>query len=205
MRCPKCGFISFDHLTSCAKCGKDIAEVASELQGTSIKLETPMFLSAALAGYGDREGSFEEISMETEVEEGVVDISMETEVEEGVDISMEDEPVEQEAPEMAGTEADIDFSFEEDEAQTDSSSFGEKVEEAGAPVAFDVDVEVEEEARPKAAEKTLEDLDFMGVPDDDDEGGLEFDLEDFLEDMDEDKPKSSGADDVDLDLDDQEI
>ncbi|MGB5884902.1 MAG: hypothetical protein WBG28_12450 [Desulfobulbales bacterium] len=202
MRCPKCGFISFDHLTSCAKCGKDIAEVASELQGTSIKLETPMFLSAALAGYGDREGSFEEISMETEVEEGVVDISMETEVEEGVDISMEDEPVEQEAPEMAGTEADIDFSFEEDEAQTDSSSFGEKVEEAGAPVSFDVDVEVEEEARPKAAEKTLEDLDFMGVPDDDDEGGLEFDLEDFLEDMDEDKPKSSGADDVDLDLDD---
>ncbi|MGB3649117.1 MAG: hypothetical protein WA992_11375 [Desulfobulbales bacterium] len=202
MRCPKCGFISFDPLTSCKKCGKDIAEVASELQGTSIKLETPMFLSAALAGYGDREGSFEEISMETEVEEGVVDISMETEVEEGVDISMEDEPVEQEAPEMAGTEADIDFSFEEDEAQTDSSSFGEKVEEAGAPVSFDVDVEVEEEARPKAAEKTLEDLDFMGVPDDDDEGGLEFDLEDFLEDMDEDKPKSSGADDVDLDLDD---
>jgi len=201
MRCPKCGFISFDHLTSCAKCGKDIAEVASELQGTSIKLETPMFLSAALAGYGEREGSFEEISMETEVEEGVVDISMETEVEEGVDISMEDEPVEQEAPEMAGAEADIDFSFEEDEAQTDSSSFGEKVEEAGAPVAFDVDAEVEEEARPKAAEKTLEDLDFMGVPDDD-EGGLEFDLEDFLEDMDEDKPRSSGADDVDLDLDD---
>jgi len=202
MRCPKCGFISFDHLTSCAKCGKDIAEVASELQGTSIKLETPMFLSAALAGYGDREGSFEEISMETEVEQGVVDISMETEVEEGVDISMEDEPVEQEAPEMAGAEADVDFSFEEDEAQTDSSSFGEKVEEAGAPVSFDVDAEVEEEARPKAAEKTLEDLDFMGVPDDDDEGGLEFDLEDFLEDMDEDKPKSSGADDVDLDLDD---
>ncbi len=200
MRCPKCGFISFDHLTSCAKCGKDIAEVASELQGTSIKLETPMFLSAALAGYGDREGSFEEISMETEVEEGV-DISMETEFEEGVDISMEDEPVEQEAPEMAGTEADIDFSLEEDEAKTDSSFFGEKVEEAGAPVSFDVDAEVEEEARPKAAEKTLEDLDFMGVPDDD-EGGLEFDLEDFLEDMDEDKPKSSGADDVDLDLDD---
>jgi hypothetical protein len=200
MRCPKCGFISFDHLTSCAKCGKDIAEVASELQGTSIKLETPMFLSAALAGYGDREGSFEEISMETEVEEGV-DISMETEFEEGVDISMEDEPVEQEAPEMAGTEADIDFSIEEDEAKTDSSFFGEKVEEAGAPVSFDVDAEVEEEARPKAAEKTLEDLDFMGVPDDD-EGGLEFDLEDFLEDMDEDKPKSSGADDVDLDLDD---
>jgi len=200
MRCPKCGFISFDHLTSCTKCGKDIAEVASELQGTSIKLETPMFLSAALAGYGDREGSFEEISMETEVEEGV-DISMETEFEEGVDISMEDEPVEQEAPEMAGTEADIDFSIEEDEAKPDSSFFGEKVEEAGAPVSFDVDAEVEEEARPKAAEKTLEDLDFMGVPDDD-EGGLEFDLEDFLEDMDEDKPKSSGADDVDLDLDD---
>ena len=189
MRCPKCGFISFDHLTSCAKCGKDIAEVASELQGTSIKVETPMFLSAALSGYGDREGSFEEISMETEVEEGV-------------DISMEDESVEEEALEMADTEADIDFSFDEDDAKTDSSSSEEKAEEAGEPVSFAVDAEAEEEAGPKAGEKTFEDLDFMGVPDDDVEGGLEFDLEDFLEDIDEDKPKSSGADVVDLDLDD---
>ena len=71
MRCPKCGFISFDHLTSCAKCGKDIAEVASELQGTSIKVETPMFLGAALAGYSENEDSFEEIAMEDEFDEGI--------------------------------------------------------------------------------------------------------------------------------------
>ena len=32
------------------------------------------------------------------------------------------------------------------------------------------------------------------------EGGLEFDLEDFIEDMDDDKSKSSASADIDLDL-----
>ena len=26
MRCPKCGYNSFDHLDSCKKCGKDLVE-----------------------------------------------------------------------------------------------------------------------------------------------------------------------------------
>jgi hypothetical protein len=189
MRCPKCGFISFDHLTSCSKCGKDIAETASELQGTSIKVETPMFLSAALASYADREESFEEHAMDAEVEEGI-------------DISMEDESVAEEALEMAGADADIDFSFEEEQAKTEispSEATEEETEEAGY---FAIDAEAEEDARPKAAEKTFEDLDFMGTVDEEEEGGLEFDLEDFLEDMDEDKAKSSSSDDLDLDLDD---
>lgn len=31
MRCPKCGYISFDYLSSCEKCGKDLEEVAAVL------------------------------------------------------------------------------------------------------------------------------------------------------------------------------
>ncbi|MEA2083057.1 MAG: hypothetical protein U9O82_02225 [Thermodesulfobacteriota bacterium] len=45
MRCPKCGFISFDHLTSCSKCGKELAETSDQLKGTSIKSHTSYFLS----------------------------------------------------------------------------------------------------------------------------------------------------------------
>jgi hypothetical protein len=189
MRCPKCGFISFDHLTSCAKCGKDIAEVASELQGTSIKVETPMFLSGALAAYADREESFEEHAMGAEAQEGI-------------DISMEDEFVEDEALEMAGAEADIDFSAEEDRVEMDISSSGEEAEEVEEPVHLRMEAEAEEETGAKDSAKTFEDLDFMGTVEEDEEGGLEFDLEDFLEDIDEDKSKSSSSDDIDLELDD---
>jgi hypothetical protein len=198
MRCPKCGFISFDHLTSCTKCGKDIAEVASELQGTSIKVEAPMFLSGALAAYADREASFEDHAMDAEDDEGI-------------DFSMEDEAVEEEAVEMAETEADVDFSIEEEEKESDISLAEAEAEEAAGTVeeakevaGQDFEAEVEEEAAPEMAEKTFEELDFIGAADEEEEGGLEFDLEDFLEDMDDEKPKASSRADVDLDLDDEE-
>lgn len=52
MLCPKCGYISFDHLTSCAKCNKDISVLASELSGTAVKAEYGFFLGAVIAGDG---------------------------------------------------------------------------------------------------------------------------------------------------------
>ena len=48
MRCPKCGFISFDHLTLCSKCGKELAETSDQLKGTSIRSHTSYFLGSVL-------------------------------------------------------------------------------------------------------------------------------------------------------------
>jgi len=42
MRCPKCGYISFDHLDSCRKCKKPIAQ--AEFQGTTYPDIVPTFL-----------------------------------------------------------------------------------------------------------------------------------------------------------------
>ena len=171
MRCPKCGFISFDHLTSCAKCGRDVSETASELQGTSIKTELPMFLGTALAAYSEREGSFEDQAMESEVDEGI-------------DFSMEEEGAEEEVVEMAAEEEEAgDFSFDE-EAEADISLTEAEAEE----VDFTLEAEVEEEVEPEPAADSFEELDFMGAADEEEEGVLEFDLEDFLED-DDDKSK----------------
>jgi hypothetical protein len=180
MRCPKCGFISFDHLASCSKCGRDISEVASELQGTSIKVETPMFLSGALAAFSESEESFEEHTMEDDVAGGI-------------DFNMEEAAVE-----MDAAEEDVDFSFEEEaedfdvvaeEEGADISLAEAEAEEAAGTAEDDVDIELEAEAEEEPAseevEDTFEELDFMGVADDEEEGGLEFDLEDFLEDDDE--------------------
>ena len=183
MRCPKCGFISFDHLASCSKCGRDISEVASELQGTSIKVEPPMFLSGALAAFAESEESFEEHAMEDDVAGGI-DFNME----------MEDEAVE-----MDAAAKDVDFSFEKEGG--DISLAEAEAEEAAGIAEEDVDIELEAEA-----EDTFEELDFMSSADEEEEGGLEFDLEDFIEDTDDDETQTSGDADtegLDLDLDDE--
>ena len=44
MRCPKCGYISFDHLETCKKCQKYIGDVGAEINGTTYNAETPLFL-----------------------------------------------------------------------------------------------------------------------------------------------------------------
>ena len=173
MRCPKCGFISFDHLTSCAKCGRDVSETASELQGTSIKTELPMFLGTALAAYSEREESFEDHAMESEVDDGI-------------DFSMDEEGAEEEVVEMAAEEEEaVDFSFEEEEeVEADISLAEAEAEEAAGTgeveeADFTLEAEAEEEVEPEAAADSFEELDFMGPADEEEDGGLEFDLEDF--------------------------
>ena len=44
MRCPKCGFISFDHLEVCKKCRKNISDTSTELNGTAYDYVAPLFL-----------------------------------------------------------------------------------------------------------------------------------------------------------------
>lgn len=44
MRCPKCGYISFDHIEICLKCKKDIKVVSDNLHGTVFNVSAPSFL-----------------------------------------------------------------------------------------------------------------------------------------------------------------
>jgi hypothetical protein len=48
MRCPKCSYISFDHLDACQKCGRNLTEIVGQIHGTSLKVEPPIFLGSAL-------------------------------------------------------------------------------------------------------------------------------------------------------------
>ncbi|WP_020677216.1 hypothetical protein [Geopsychrobacter electrodiphilus] len=50
MKCPKCGYNSFDHLDSCKKCGKDLAEHKARFNIRSVLLaEMPMELTSTVA------------------------------------------------------------------------------------------------------------------------------------------------------------
>lgn len=44
MRCPKCGYISYDHLDFCTQCNKEIGSLVSDINGTIYKAVAPSFL-----------------------------------------------------------------------------------------------------------------------------------------------------------------
>ncbi len=44
MRCPKCGYMTFDHLENCPKCKKNVSKIASKVVGTTYSAAAPLFL-----------------------------------------------------------------------------------------------------------------------------------------------------------------
>lgn len=44
MRCPQCGYISFDHTANCGKCSGSLIEANRQLNGTGLKTHSPSFL-----------------------------------------------------------------------------------------------------------------------------------------------------------------
>ncbi len=53
MRCPKCGYISFDHLDTCLKCNKKISKASDALNGTIFNVAAPSFLKVNLQSEED--------------------------------------------------------------------------------------------------------------------------------------------------------
>ena len=88
MRCPKCGYISFDHLDSCRKCKKKISGAVADLKGVVFEAVAPVFLA------------LEPKEPDLETEEGEVhqfdEESVEAE-EEGVELSLGEDEIEDDA------------------------------------------------------------------------------------------------------------
>ena len=104
MRCPKCGFISFDLVETCGKCGKNISEEMGLPPGTTTHIEPPRFLRLdAVKAEPETQAGVEE-EMEFETEEAVMD--MEEESSREIEFSLDDEP-ETEEVEMDLSTADI--------------------------------------------------------------------------------------------------
>jgi hypothetical protein len=48
MKCPKCGFVSYDHLSECKKCGANLVAVREVLGFSALKSEVPFLLGTLL-------------------------------------------------------------------------------------------------------------------------------------------------------------
>ncbi len=173
MRCPKCGFISFDHLEVCLKCKKDIKVASEALQGGVLHVASPTFLN------------LHPESEESQLDEGelVVDDGevVEEYVDPDLDVLIENEAVEGEIEGLsleAGRDdfADLEISMDdgdEDEIALELSADEEIAIDLGQDEGeiavdldgFDNDAEVEEHV-------------FDSEPDSEKEkGDVEFEIE----------------------------
>lgn len=118
MRCPKCGYISFDREETCAKCDASLAEISRTLAGTAVRVEEPLFLASILGQAGQQEAAEEvEFDLSEAVPDAEVEIALAEDEIPVVDLS----PFEQ--PAAAEEEAGISFAMPGGE---------EAVEEEGA-------------------------------------------------------------------------
>ncbi len=148
MRCPKCGYITFDHVETCGKCHKDISAVSSKLTGTVMFAEPPGFLQFDVSA---REpdvtvstgGISDEESVETEVAFDADD-SLEAD-----DIQFDFEEDLDDAPGKAGLDKEQDF----DLPLTDDEPMEIVMEGAD-----EVEAEVEEKSQIDFSELDISDL-----------------------------------------------
>jgi hypothetical protein len=213
MRCPKCGFISFDHLDECLKCKKNIKASTATLGGFVLNVKPPSFLDlqppqndddAEKAALDDEfvDNDLDILIEEDEHEEEVAEISLDDdeagEIELPGSISMADEEEDR--------EIEIDLSQFEDASQpevapTGGSASSDDQEEISVHLDLpeeEIQVALPEElsdmsdlAPPKKDEKTANaafdesgDTDFPDLELDD----LNFDL--GLDDLDTEMPTS---------------
>lgn len=134
MRCPKCGYISFDHLEQCVKCKKNIKAVSDSLHGTVFNVAAPAFLN--FNRNRAEETDTDEFTVDAEIgEEDFVDDDLEVLVDDGATDDEQPE-VSREEPVTAGKQAAVAAEEEDGEIEIDLSQFedAEDFQGAGATV-----------------------------------------------------------------------
>ena len=143
MRCPKCGYISFDNVEKCLKCRRNISAVSSQFQGSVLNVATPVFLK--LVPDEEEVGEMEIPQEEAEIEEQDFeitdpDLDILMDEEEGstaeVQLELEDEGLESSALDQLNDDfSEIESFAEEDTGEIAAPELGE-LDEAEMEQAF---------------------------------------------------------------------
>lgn len=165
MRCPKCGFISFDHLEQCVKCKKNIKAVSDTLHGTVFNVAAPSFLHIDLNR--DDEEEFDEITVDAPADEDdFVDDDLEVLVDDGTS-DEEEEELAQPAPAVAarGAKPEKAAESEEDrEIEIDLSQFEDTEEFQGVDAITEKPKKADELSLSLELPEELNDLSDLSPP-----------------------------------------
>jgi hypothetical protein len=136
MRCPKCGYISFDHIETCLKCKKEITG-STEAVGTTYQAASPSFLQVP-EGYGSADESTSSSEIEFAGPEEGFDFS-----DPDLDVLV-DEDQEFEFEDSDDTEDVIDFE-EADLGEAGNDFQLEADEDIGVDDGFNFDLDLEDD------------------------------------------------------------
>lgn len=176
MKCPKCGYTSFDHLDSCKKCGKDLVEFKERYGIKGVLLSGQMSSAEPVEDRYDDEAA-----------DAVVAAAAVTAV------TAAPAGIEEEATEKQPESDDFGFDFMGDSASDDDLSFDELFEEAPE----DEDIEETIEAPKQEADSSADEGFSFDLSEDDEEldndfgfdlGGEEDEDAEVLDDADEESP-----------------
>jgi hypothetical protein len=195
MRCPKCGYISFDQEEACAKCDANLAEISRVLAGTAVRVQEPFFL-ASILGQAGQQAAAEEVEFDLAEAEEVPESAVEIDVAAGdedegipmVDLSpfaQQEEQAEAEAEEESG----ISFTLPEEQAAEVQEAGAEAEEEQPAELGtidftFGQEPAREDELRPAPEEAAGLDLSLEEAGGEEvleELGGLDLELEEEAE------------------------
>ncbi len=124
MRCPKCGYISFDHVDTCLKCKKDISGKV-EVEGTTYHAAAPSFFK--VPGRENREDDNDFITNDSEIdgeEYGFADPDLDVLVDDDEEFGFDDDDdATISFDDAALGEVEDDFQLEADGTDADDDDF----------------------------------------------------------------------------------
>ena len=158
MRCPKCGYISFDNVDECLKCKKNIKSASNVVKGTTFNATAPAFLN--FSHFDSEEDTSDAIDLfADDIEEDddeIVDNDLEVllDDEEEADLSDDDEVIaleddfDVEDEEETGddeAEIEIDFSKFEDNELGSEDEGDEVIAEVSGDPAGQLEIDIPDE------------------------------------------------------------
>ena len=158
MRCPKCGYISFDTFGTCKKCKREIGELLEEFEGTVFEASAPSFLhirsTGTLADTPEPEAEDAVELLEEEQDEGLsltdsfADEDVLTE-----DMDLDEEEVAVGFEEMDEVEITSEIMLEESVFEDEDSSSSDVEKETDLELDFG-DIDISDLAPPETEQKS---------------------------------------------------
>ena len=144
MKCPKCGYISFDYNQRCPKCNKDLGPEQKKRNLVIFKHNPPFFLGS-LTGEANNVDAPSGAGMVDDFEalEGE-DLDMHLDAEGSLETGTAVEDVSLDLEDLSGSDDLGDLSFQEDAPQDESEMVTTEIEQKKAPASEDlIDIDLE--------------------------------------------------------------
>ena len=135
MRCPKCGFISFDKISSCGKCSKPINLGKLNLNGMVHDVIPPNYLSGEHEEYEDSDAGFDETVAVDDDFENDSDLDFDQTTDEDFDLEQDDFTLD------SDDNMEMDLNEFEDTNETEDDFGGSELEADSNDIDLDISMD----------------------------------------------------------------